>query len=235
LLKSSSMKLSKNLLWFGLRACLYCGSLRRNSDGLCEICSENLWAWQPKEYGLFHQRIEKLQVSSLFHWVPKKQEVLSRLARALKGEGGESLWQFYGEEFWSRKLLDHRDSKIRPLLLIPSPAKNNKKDHAAFFTQSLVSASGATAYPCLRRVEQLSQKEKSRSERFRAKLEWSEDFTQPDFAKISVGKQVIFIDDVVTTGATAKAAWKTLGKPRDFAVWSLAQRGLSCGASTDLV
>jgi predicted amidophosphoribosyltransferase len=229
------MNLSDKLLWFGLRACLYCGSLSRNSDGLCKVCSENLWEWQPKEYGLFRQEIEKLEVASLFHWVPGKQEVLSRLARALKGEGSESLWQFYAEEFWARKLLDHKETKVKPLLLIPSPSKNLRKDHAAFFTQSLVSVSGGTPYPCLRRGELGSQKEKSRSERFRARLEWSEDFTQSEFNQNSRGKQVVFIDDIVTTGATAKAAWKTLGKPRDFAVWSLAQRGLSCGASTDLV
>jgi predicted amidophosphoribosyltransferase len=47
-----------------------------------------------------------------------------------------------------------------------------------------------------------------------------------DFLGKSVdnAKTYIFIDDVVATGSTAKAAWLALGKPAIFQIWSLAYR-----------
>ncbi|MBY0314131.1 MAG: hypothetical protein K2Q26_01340 [Bdellovibrionales bacterium] len=35
-------------------------------------------------------------------------------------------------------------------------------------------------------------------------------------------KKVLFIDDVYTSGATAKAAWEALGKPKDYGALTLA-------------
>ena len=33
------------------------------------------------------------------------------------------------------------------------------------------------------------------------------------------------VDDVTTTGATVRAAWEALGRPRNCSVWCLANRG----------
>lgn len=43
-------------------------------------------------------------------------------------------------------------------------------------------------------------------------------------ATIKPNLTYILIDDIVTTGATAKAAYEALSKPRDFRVWSLSCR-----------
>lgn len=37
-------------------------------------------------------------------------------------------------------------------------------------------------------------------------------------------EKVIFVDDVVTTGSTALAAWEAIGKPKDFKIWCLGYR-----------
>jgi predicted amidophosphoribosyltransferase len=153
----------------------------------------------------------------------------------MKGEGGEKLWQHYAEELLRRRWSEKASS--RQYLLIPAPSRQGNKDHAYYFVQALTQAGvGFELYNCLSRVEALgSQKKRTRSQRERTAMEWAENFTQGDFNAKSAGKHIIFVDDVVTTGSTARAAWRTLGKPRDFAVWALAQRGLSCGASKDLI
>lgn len=231
------MIISEKWLWFGLSGCLYCGSLGRNADGLCAVCSEDLWEWQRKTGGLFHQKIHKLEVQALFRWLPGKQEVLSRLLRALKGEGGEKLWRIYAEEFLRLRIPDKASSKAKPFLLIPAPSRTGKEDHARYFAKALIQLGlNAEICNCLSRGNvKGSQKKRSRRLRQKARLEWAENFTLSDFNAKSVGKHIIFIDDVVTTGSTAMAAWKTLDKPRDFAVWALAQRSLSCGATRNLL
>jgi predicted amidophosphoribosyltransferase len=158
------MNFTKNISWFGLRGCLYCGSLFRYSDGLCNICSEDLWSWQNPDGTLYHQRIRELDVFSLFQWVPGRQEVLSRLIHALKGKNGDALWSTYAEEFDRRRTPDRIINPQKPLLIIPSPAKNKTNDHAMLFAIALGKEQGGELYCCLLRENSANQqKKKSRS------------------------------------------------------------------------
>lgn len=229
------MVFNEKLIWFGLRSCLYCGSLDRGPDGLCRVCSADLQSWQQSDGRLFHQEIHKLQVEALYQWLPGRQEVLSKLVHALKGKQGEKLWQYYAEEFLRGRWSENPSRK--KYLLIPAPSRDGQRDHAYYFVKALSeSGAGFELYNCLSREGRAGdQKKRTRSQRERTAMEWAENITQKDFKAKSAGKCVIFVDDIVTTGSTARAAWRTLGKPRDFAVWALAQRGLSCGASKDLV
>ncbi|MGZ3743352.1 MAG: ComF family protein [Pseudobdellovibrionaceae bacterium] len=124
----------------------------------------------------------------------------------------------------------------KSFFIIPSPSKTKSPDHAQLFAHALVRKGGGELYNCLLRKDPINQqKNKSRRQRQKVTFVWSENFTKQEFIKVSSGKRIIFVDDVVTTGSTARAAWISLGKPRDFAVWALAQRGLSCGASSSLL
>lgn len=229
-----NMKFDKELLWFGLKGCLYCGSLFPHSDGLCDSCSKNLWQGTfPDE--LYHQETSNLSVHSLFEWVPGLQEVLSHLVWALKGTEGKELWLSYAEEFWRRYLISVPEKQPRKMLFIPSPSKSGEVDHAVLFAEALSAFSASSVCRCLRRSDSCSQKKKTRAQRLRIQMEWAENYTWTRFKEGSAECRIVFVDDVLTTGATARAAWNALGKPRDFAVWTLAQRGLSCGASKELI
>ncbi len=224
------MKLDKKLLWLGLDGCLFCGSLVPSSDGLCLHCSAELWRWSGRKEIFFQQR-HKLAVYSLFTWYPNRQAVLSTLLTALKGEKCKDLWRTYAEEFWRRYLASNPPSENRkPWLIVPCPSRSKKEDHAALFAKGLAEASGAAVYFCLAtRDKGRSQKTKSRIERLRAEFDWSENFSRNQFRALCSGKRVIFVDDVFTTGGTALAAWKALGKPKDFTIWTLAQRASLAG------
>ena len=229
------MLIQRKFMWLGLNGCLYCGSYFPRDGGLCKTCADSLWRWTTHEE-LYYQTVSKLQVTSLFEWVPGLQEVLSRLVRSLKGSAREDLWQYYAEEFWIRYLVSNSVRRIQNLVLIPSPSRRGERDHAMQFALAIAQLSGAEVRCCLVRAGHSSaQKNLSRKQRFGVRFDWAENITAEQFQRETSGKRVIFIDDVLTTGATARSAWSTLGKPKEFAVWTLVQRSLSCGESGDLL
>ena len=48
-------------------------------------------------------------------------------------------------------------------------------------------------------------------------------------AGLDAPAEIIFVDDVLTTGGTALAAMSTLGVAKNFTVWALASRAFGCG------
>ena len=72
----------------------------------------------------------------------------------------------------------------------------------------------------LRRDDQEEQKTKSLFERKRRRMSLREDFSVPWTKKTAL----IFVDDVVTTGETAHAAYRALEQPKNFEILSLCYR-----------
>jgi predicted amidophosphoribosyltransferase len=131
---------------------------------------------------------------------------------SLKGGRLESAFQFYAKAFVTRRSLFDLPSNA---VLVACPGRQGRR-HSEIWALSLSKLLGLPLIEALELEEDSgSQKGKSRYERQRIR-----------FRKKNVlrHKYVIFIDDIVTTGATAVAAQKALGATEGFEVWCLAHR-----------
>ena len=104
------------------------------------------------------------------------------------------------------------DPKMKPYF-IPAPSKKNKKDHAYFLAFYLSQVFGGTLLNPLRTTSS-SQKKRSRKDRAFLKIT-NEGFTPNK-------RPVIFVDDVLTSGATARLSYQALKKPENFFIFTLA-------------
>lgn len=172
-----------------------------------------------------------LRLKSLYYWAPGQSDLLSKLVLSLKGNKSEKAWQYYAYCFTHAHI---SELLKQPLCIVPAPSGKRKfEDHAFLWGKSLAHCLGAEFFPCLRKVSTGHQRGAQRGERALVELEVIENSSF--LPKITADTLLIFADDVFTTGATARAAHKALGFPKNFEVWTLVHRGLSCGASSDLL
>lgn len=96
--------------------------------------------------------------------------------------------------------------------------KNKTTDHAQEGAEVLAKMLGVRLIQ-LKIEPRVDYKQKGRRER----NQWNGSIDPVTLKKTD---RVWFYDDIVTTGATAKAAWLALGKPKEFQVVALAFREL---------
>lgn len=174
-----------------------------------------------------------LTVKSLYRWQPGQSDLLSRLILGLKGGGHSLAWRSYAEEMISQNISSLEQG--RRIYVVPAPGRTaHHKDHAFEWGKAVAEHLGAQFLPCLSKVSLGTQRKADRGERALVRME-AHVKTSDDPLLGSDRSLWIFADDVITTGATAWAAYQALGSPPHFEVWTLAQRGLSCGASKDLL
>lgn len=222
------MKLISNLFTKHCSCCLNCGSLWSGEGLLCHPCLQTLHRLRVTA----PMTVSALPVQALYRWHPGQSDMLSRLVLALKGGNQREAWRFYAREL-SRRLALTLSPKQR-LCIVPAPSSRPQtKDHAFLWGEALAESLGAHFEPILKKTQSHHQRGADRGERALLEMEAIENYTgSVDF---STKTRWILADDIVTTGATARAAFQALGSPPHFEVWSLAQRSLSCGASRDLL
>lgn len=198
-----------------LRNCKHCGlSFFHNQlkpiDFFCKKC----WTTLEKERAPANFKIYKspeIIVKPLFLW-KKKDSIVGSMIHGLKGGTPEDIIRKVSLEIVFREA--HRMN----LLIVPVPSsKVGEKDHAYQIANIISQELEVDLWNGLIwENKRTNQKFLKKTERFVSSIAKTEDLPR--------GKQVILIDDLVTTGATASAAFKAIKSLNQIEVWALACR-----------
>lgn len=194
-------------------------------DILCTECLNLLWARSIP----VTETAMGLPVRSLWIWKPEIDSLLRPFLYGFKGGFAVRI----AEEIADRWLTEWKVDETAPLLLVHPPASGNGIfDHSHLLIEVLKRRLPAAETVVLQRRDSsrgARQKNLAVVDRMRRR------FKTIDTEKISrflePRAQVIFVDDVVTSGATALAAFEALGQASSFTVWTIAIRPKLAGKS----
>jgi len=201
--------------WPEFNSCLNCGSFFVDAHLLCRPCS---YLFLQTLKSRKTQWVEQIPVHSLLTWPPGTSDALSHLILRLKTARPEA-WRFYAQHFF----LHWADSlSISKSTIFVSVESRSGNLHAQNWGQALSDFFHRPHENVLSLEGDLqSQKTLSLLRRRGRKM-----ISRVDFSRLQ-GHQLIFVDDVVTSGSTALAAYRALKEPKDFQVWSLVWRSVS--------
>jgi len=186
-------------------ACLICSIPFGTKFGLCAYCAEQLYALREPA-----TRTERdLNVHSLFAWRKDGWPALRTLAKKLKGKDDPEPWLELA--LWMVQAKGENPARKRRLVPVPSVGPN----HALGWARALSQWTGWPVEDSLRTTSVTENKHLSRAGRRQRR------FSGGPCTKYT---EVVIVDDIVTTGATAVAAYQALGRPRNCEVWCLMDR-----------
>lgn len=210
----------------GLNSCLNCGSFGVRKSLLCRFCETQLL--ESEFCGLELSSEKNLRVYSLFDWAPQQSNALSSLLLALKGPKTQKAWREWALHFWLQRA--PYLSTYKKIIFIPAASSDGVRDHALHFAQAFADMSGGEILNILEKATKAHQRDRNRDQRNGVTIR-----SHVKIAAKSTEILYILVDDVLTTGSTALASYLALESPKNFEVWVLAKRSLSCGVSVDLL
>jgi predicted amidophosphoribosyltransferase len=195
---------------FAPYSCLNCGAAFVQSTRFCRPCFENLFIlFEELEPQTFYEH----KTVHLLNWIPNTSHSLSRLHLELKNTH-PNIWKWLAQKMAKRliKLNLNIFHSGEPIIvsLKSSPGNNHAESWGSALSQEL----GLNHIVALQKKEKEGSKYQQKSsnmiERKSLTLQLSVDLT-----KIN-NRPLIFADDVLTTGATLREAYRALGQPDHF-------------------
>lgn len=197
------------------RNCKYCGlGIFHNDfqaiDFFCHSCWNELEKHKTNRYFKIYKS-QEIFVRPLFLW-KEKESIVGSLIHGLKGGTPFDIIEKMAFEMLAR------ESPSQDTIIVPVPSsKVGEKDHAYLIAKVISDTLGLPLWMGLKwENKTTNQKFLKKTERFVSSMTKTDNFPR--------GKHVILIDDLVTTGATATAAFKALKSPKQIEVWALACR-----------
>lgn len=182
-----------------MHICLICKALSQNS--LCSVCLGGLV--RNREVTIR----EQISVRSMLAWRDSGPAAVPWLVRSLKGRARAEDWSSVA----LLMLQTFGLCKFRGIVPIPSP-------HSLGLARALSRWTGIPTLEVLHQVNP-SGSQKLRSRRDRQAVTFTSEAPQGErYANLMI------CDDVITTGATLRAAFRALGEPRRTQAWCLADR-----------
>jgi predicted amidophosphoribosyltransferase len=207
------------LRWF--RSCAICKSFVPPIDLLCKDCWE-LLCDEMNDGETALQPGYPFPVYSLLTWTPKNDHLIRPFIYAFKGGRAAGPAGFLIEQ------LTYRCDEVgleSPVFVYPGPTKKNQLDHSWLIAQKMARYWETTAFQLTKDPTQMeSQKKRSARDRSMRRFQ---PVVLGDAERVGFSNEEInwvFVDDVITTGSTAMAAYMALGDPKDFEVWTLVSR-----------
>lgn len=205
-----------------VQVCLSCGANVGIEQTLCRYCLRTIDAQSRSGWNSNYN----FKTLSLYEWNDSSRRVVIPTIRKLKGSYNLRLYWWFAERLAQKRfqLFEEKDIWKKNIFFVPAPPRVlNKKDHAWCLANALMRTIGGHLLDVLVRLKTDQQKKNTLPARW---SDLNKRMSQKQGFNVSGHDEdlFIFIDDLVTTGATAMAAHMTLGCPKNYEVWTIFNR-----------
>lgn len=195
-----------------LGLCPACGAA---SPGVCSKC----WASWKRE-GPLVLRTQPFLQRSLRRWDASNQKSIQRLVLSMKVRPRSTTLRLWAGEL-SLALAAEWGSKGFYVVHPPGRSGRRELDHAGGLASAVAERLQVRLGPELIRVQaRRSWGQKRAGREARRELGFAIQEASSE-VRLMPQEPIVFIDDVLTSGATAEAAWRALGEPAQFQAWAI--------------